>query len=133
MPNSEEILLQIYQPYTNHNGGHLAFGPDGYLYIGTGDGGSGGDPENRAQNPDSLLGKILRIEVDPAYPGYKIPATILLYVLRIPGRDEVWALGMRNPWRWSFDRVYGRSLDRRCGTGCRGRNRFSTCQCTRWT
>lgn len=106
-PNSEEILLQIYQPYSNHNGGHLAFGPDGYLYIGTGDGGSGGDPGNRAQNPDSLLGKILRLEVDPAFPGYKIPATNPYVCNPNPGRQEIWAVGMRNPWRWSFDRCNG--------------------------
>ncbi|TAH42223.1 MAG: T9SS type A sorting domain-containing protein [Bacteroidetes bacterium] len=105
--SSEEILLEIWQPYSNHNGGHLAFGADGYLYIGTGDGGSGGDPENRSQNPDSLLGKMLRIEVNPAYPGYKIPPTNPYLCGGSQGRAEIWALGLRNPWRWSFDRCTG--------------------------
>ncbi len=105
--SSEEILLEIWQPYSNHNGGHLAFGPDGYLYVGTGDGGSGGDPENRAQNPDSLLGKMLRLEVNPAYPGYKIPPTNPYLCNGQQGRDEIWSLGLRNPWRWSFDRCTG--------------------------
>lgn len=106
-PSSEDTLLELYQPYSNHNGGHLAFGADGYLYIGTGDGGSGGDPQNRAQNPDSLMGKFLRIEVDPSYPGYKIPPTNPFACSPLPGRDEVWSLGWRNPWRWSFDRATG--------------------------
>ena len=105
-PSSEEILLSISQPYTNHKGGHLGFGPDGYLYIGMGDGGSGGDPENRAQNPDSLLGKILRIAVDPLNPTYSIPPTNP-FANGVQGRPEVWALGIRNPWRWSFDRLTG--------------------------
>lgn len=106
-PNSEELILEIYQPYSNHNGGHLAFGPDGYLYIGTGDGGSGGDPQNRAQNPDTLLGKFLRIEVAPEYSGYKIPATNPYVCTTQPGRPEIWSVGWRNPWRWSFDRCTG--------------------------
>ncbi len=103
---SEEILLTIYQPYTNHKGGHLGFGPDGYLYIGTGDGGSGGDPQNRAQNKDSLLGKLLRIDVNPLIPTYNIPPTNP-YADGLQGRPEIWAIGMRNPWRWSFDRLTG--------------------------
>jgi len=106
-PNSEEILLEIWQPYSNHNGGHLAFGPDGYLYIGTGDGGSGGDPQNRAQHKDTLLGKFLRIEVDPSYPGYKIPPTNPYVCNPNPGALEIWSLGVRNPWRFSFDRCTG--------------------------
>lgn len=106
-PNSEEILLTIYQPFSNHNGGHLAFGPDGYLYIGTGDGGSGGDPGNRAQNTDSLLGKFLRIAVDPANPTYSIPATNPFAADTTLGAPEVWAVGLRNPWRWSFDQLTG--------------------------
>ncbi|MCC7232111.1 MAG: PQQ-dependent sugar dehydrogenase [Bacteroidia bacterium] len=106
-PNSEERLLQIYQPYSNHNGGHLAFGPDGYLYIGMGDGGNGGDPGNRAQNPDSLLGKILRIIVDPSIPTYGIPPTNPFVCSTSGGREEIWAIGVRNPWRWSFDPVTG--------------------------
>ncbi|MBP6335584.1 MAG: PQQ-dependent sugar dehydrogenase [Bacteroidia bacterium] len=106
-PTSEEILLEIYQPFSNHNGGHLAFGKDGYLYIGTGDGGSGGDPDNRSQDPDSLLGKFLRIEVDPSYPGYKIPPTNPFACTPQNGREEIWSLGVRNPWRFSFDRLTG--------------------------
>jgi glucose/arabinose dehydrogenase len=105
--NSEEILLTIPQPYANHNGGQLAFGPvDGYLYVGTGDGGSGGDPQNNAQNPDSLLGKILRIDVESGVRPYTVPASNP-YV-QIPGyRPEIWALGLRNPWRFSFDQRTG--------------------------
>ena len=106
-PNSEEILLRIYQPFSNHNGGHLAFGPDGYLYIGTGDGGSGGDPGNRAQNTDSLLGKMLRIIVDPSDSTYSIPPSNPFAHDTSNGRPEIWAVGMRNPWRWSFDKVTG--------------------------
>jgi uncharacterized repeat protein (TIGR01451 family) len=94
-------LLVIPQPYANHNGGNLAFGKDGKLYIGMGDGGSGGDPQNLAQNIDSLLGKILRIDVDSAVP-YGIP-TDNPFVGKA-GADEIWALGLRNPWRFSFDR-----------------------------
>jgi glucose/arabinose dehydrogenase len=105
--NSEEILLTIPQPYANHNGGQLTFGPvDGFLYIGTGDGGSGGDPQNNAQNPDSLLGKMLRIDVESGVRPYAIPASNP-YV-QTPGfRPEIWALGLRNPWRFSFDRRTG--------------------------
>ena len=106
-PSSEEIVLKIFQPFTNHNGGHIAFGPDGYLYIGMGDGGSGGDPNNRAQNPDSLLGKMLRIEVNPSYPGYKIPSSNPFANDSTLGRGEIWSLGLRNPWRWSFDALSG--------------------------
>lgn len=105
--NSEEILLTIHQPYSNHNGGHIQFGKDGYLYIGMGDGGSGGDPENRAQNPDSLLGKMLRIAVDPSNPTYSIPPTNPFAGNPSLGAEEIWALGVRNPWRWSFDRATG--------------------------
>jgi len=105
-PNSEEILLVIAQPFANHNGGQLAFGPDGFLYIGMGDGGSGGDPQNNAQNPASLLGKMLRIDVESSVVPYAIPATNPF--VQIPGfRGEIWALGLRNPWRFSFDRQTG--------------------------
>ena len=97
----------IQQPFANHNGGHLAFGPDGYLYIGMGDGGSGGDPMHLAQNPNSLLGKMLRIDVnvpdhDPR--GYRIPEDNP-FVDRQPitALSEIWAFGLRNPWRYSFD------------------------------
>jgi glucose/arabinose dehydrogenase len=90
IPASARVLLAIDQPYPNHNGGGLAFGPDGYLYVGTGDGGSGGDPENRAQSMQTLLGKMLRLDA------------------RRPGSaPEIVALGLRNPWRYSFDRLTG--------------------------
>ncbi|WP_293172269.1 PQQ-dependent sugar dehydrogenase [Oceanithermus sp.] len=99
------VLLTIKQPYANHNGGHLAFGPDGYLYIGTGDGGSAGDPQRNAQNPASLLGKMLRIDVDRGNP-YAIPEDNP-FVDNPKYRPEIWALGLRNPWRYSFDRATG--------------------------
>ena len=97
----------IEQPFSNHNGGHLAFGPDGYLYIGLGDGGSGGDPLNHAQNPNSLLGKMLRIDVnvpDDDPRGYRVPDDNP-FVDRQPiaALTEIWAFGLRNPWRYSFD------------------------------
>ena len=96
-------IMTILQPYANHNGGHLAFGPDGFLYIGMGDGGGSGDPGNRAQNVNTLLGKMLRIDVDHWASGkhYRSPATNP-YVGRT-GLDEIWSRGLRNPWRWSFD------------------------------
>ena len=103
--SSGEVLLSIFHPYANHNGGWLGFGPDGYLYIGLGDGGSGGDPANRAQNADSLLGKILRIDVSPT-TGYTTPPDNP-FAGAIPGRDEVYAIGLRNPYRNSFDRQTG--------------------------
>ena len=89
-PATARLLLRVEQPYPNHNGGGLAFGPDGLLYVGTGDGGSGGDPENRAQNMQSPLGKMLRLDV------------------RRPGSSpDIMGLGLRNPWRYSFDRLTG--------------------------
>jgi glucose/arabinose dehydrogenase len=104
-PESEEILLTVTQPYSNHNGGHIAFGPtDGYLYIALGDGGLGGDPGNRAQNPAELLGKILRIDVESGHDTYSIPADNP-FVGDPSVRPEIWALGLRNPWRFSFDRA----------------------------
>ncbi len=105
-PNSEEIILTIAQPFSNHNGGHLAFGPDGYLYIGTGDGGSGGDPLNNAQSTGTLLGKMLRIDVESGSSPYAIPPDNP-YVGNASYRQEIWAVGLRNPWRYSFDQVEG--------------------------
>jgi len=98
-PASETALLRVEQPFPNHNGGVLAFGPNGYLYAGLGDGGSQGDPFGNAQNLNTLLGKILRLDVDQGEP-YVIPSDN-------PFGSEVWALGLRNPWRMSFDRVTG--------------------------
>jgi glucose/arabinose dehydrogenase len=101
---SGTILLTITQPFSNHNGGSLKFGPDGFLYIGMGDGGSAGDPGNRSQNITNNLGKMLRIDVDSASP-YGIPADNP-YV-GIAGNDEIWAIGLRNPWKFNFDRLNG--------------------------
>ena len=101
-PNSEVILLAIDQPFGNHNGGGIKFGADGYLYVGMGDGGSAGDPQNNSQNNSSLLGKMLRIDVDNGSP-YGIPEDNP-FVNNTSVRDEIWATGLRNPWRFSFDR-----------------------------
>jgi glucose/arabinose dehydrogenase len=104
---SEEILLAIDQPHVNHNGGHLAFGPqDGYLYIGSGDGGLPRDPENRGQASDTLLGKLLRIDVESGVAPYGIPAGNP-FVQNDQYRAEIWALGLRNPWGFAFDRQTG--------------------------
>ena len=100
----ERILMIVSQPYANHNGGMVAFGPDGYLYIGLGDGGSKGDPDNRAQNPEDLLGKVLRIDVDRGSP-YGIPKDNPF--AQQGGLPEIYALGLRNPWRFSFDSLNG--------------------------
>ncbi len=104
-PNSELNLLAINQPFSNHNAGDLEFGPDGYLYIGSGDGGSGGDPGNRSQNRQTLLGKMLRIDVDNGSP-YSIPLDNP-FVGDATTLDEIWAIGLRNPWRFSFDGATG--------------------------
>jgi glucose/arabinose dehydrogenase len=98
-------LLTVDQPFSNHNGGMIAFGPEGFLYIALGDGGSSGDPGNRAQDPDVLLGKILRIDVDGRRP-YAIPPDNPFTAGEV--RPEIYALGLRNPWRFSFDRKKGR-------------------------
>src|SRR5512147_2783280 len=90
VPGSAQEILRVDQPYANHNGGNLVFGPDGKLWVGLGDGGSGGDPENRAQNPDTLLGKMFRLDVSNTQPSPKLVA-----------------IGLRNPWRYSFDRRTG--------------------------
>ncbi len=106
--NSELMLMEIPQPYVNHNGGMLAFGPDGYLYIGLGDGGSGGDPLQNAQDPETLHGSVLRVDVRgaTAQTPYTIPEDNPFASVQ-GGRPEVWAYGLRNPWRFSFDRVTG--------------------------
>jgi glucose/arabinose dehydrogenase len=100
---SGALVLSVNQPYSNHNGGHIAFGPDGYLYFGLGDGGSGGDPDDNAEDLGTLLGKMVRIDVNA--PTYTIPASNPF--VGIPGLDEIWSYGLRNPWRWSFDRATG--------------------------
>jgi uncharacterized protein (TIGR03437 family) len=104
---TERVLLTVDQPFTNHNGGMIAFGQDGFLYIGMGDGGSGDDPGNRAQNPENLLGKMLRIDVNNKATGleYAIPTDNPF--VNAAGRDEIYATGLRNPWRFSFDRQTG--------------------------
>jgi glucose/arabinose dehydrogenase len=102
---SAQIIMTIDQPFGNHNGGHIEFGPDGYLYIGMGDGGSAGDPNNYSQTNTTLLGKMLRIDVDNGLP-YTIPADNPYFTsLAVP--DEIWAFGVRNPWKFSFDRETG--------------------------
>lgn len=105
-PSSEVILKVIYQPYSNHNGGCVRFGPDGYLYIGMGDGGSGGDPGNRAQNMHILLGKMLRLNVHDSSANY-IPSTNPFALDTTNGSPEIWDYGVRNPWRFNFDKVTG--------------------------
>ncbi len=119
-PNSEKILLTQEQPYSNHNAGQLAFGPDGFLYVGFGDGGSGGDPQNYAQNNKSFLGKMLRIDVNSASDGksYGIPADNP-FVNDQNYLPEIWATGLRNPWRYSFDPQTGRLW-----TGDVGQNKY---------
>jgi glucose/arabinose dehydrogenase len=103
-PASRTVILEFAQPYSNHNGGALAFGPDGYLYIATGDGGSGGDPQRFGQNLNTLLGKILRIDVrrPPAIIPNDNP-----FANQLNKRGEIWLYGLRNPWRFSFDRQTG--------------------------
>lgn len=116
-PNSATVLMRIEQDFSNHNGGNILFGPDGYLYIGMGDGGSGNDPNNRSQDLTSLLGKMLRIDVDASLQQGDESCGLEAAHYGIPNDnpfvgsnntcDEIWASGLRNPWRWSFDRVTG--------------------------
>lgn len=103
--DSAQTIIKIHQPFANHNGGGLQFGPDRYLYIGMGDGGSAGDPKNNAQSLKSLLGKILRIDIDGGTP-YSIPPTNP-FIKKTKAKKEIWAYGLRNPWRFSFDRLTG--------------------------
>ena len=105
-PASRLPLLRVDQPFANHNGGEIAFGPDGYLYMGLGDGGSAGDPLNHGQNPATLLGTILRLDVD-ADQGYDIPPDNPGLTQNLLLAPQIWAWGLRNPWRFSFDRVTG--------------------------
>ncbi len=109
-PASGVIILTFNQPFNNHNGGEVSFGADGYLYIATGDGGSGGDPLGNGQNLDSLLGKILRINVDQTNgdKNYSIPEDNPYYMNKAGYREEIYAYGLRNPWRFSFDKVTGK-------------------------
>jgi uncharacterized repeat protein (TIGR03806 family) len=104
-PATEQVVLRVDQPYSNHNGGQLAFGPDGLLYIGLGDGGSGGDPLGHGQNVNTLLGSMLRIDVGDGTGSYAIPPDNPY--ADGGGAPEIYAIGLRNPWRWSFDRVTG--------------------------
>lgn len=108
--NSELVLLEVAQPFENHNGGQIAFGPDGYLYIALGDGGSGGDPQGNGQNRATLLGKILRIDIDSPSSSlnYGIPPDNPFVGNTEGFREEIYAYGLRNPWRFSFDLTTGR-------------------------
>jgi glucose/arabinose dehydrogenase len=99
-PATETVLLEFTQPFSNHNGGWIGFGPDGKLYVASGDGGSGGDPQNNAQNLDNLLGKFLRLNADGTVPADNP-------FVGVAGRDEIWAYGLRNPYRAGFDRLTG--------------------------
>ena len=105
-PASGEVLFTHPQPFANHNGGQIAFGPDGYLYIGLGDGGSAADPQNHGQRSDTLLGNILRIDVDNGEP-YSIPDDNPIATVNPGLAPEIWAWGLRNPWRFSFDSATG--------------------------
>ena len=111
-PTSAQVIIKVAQPYANHNGGWMGFGPDGFLYLGLGDGGSGNDPGNRAQNKGALLGKILRLDIDrDEFPGdavrnYGIPPSNP-FVNQAGALPEIWSYGLRNPWRCSFDRASG--------------------------
>lgn len=113
-PNSEKIILNIPKPFDNHNGGSIHFAPDGNLWIVTGDGGSGGDPNNNSQNKNSLLGKMLRIDINSTGP-YNIPAGNPF--IGVDGADEVWSYGLRNAWKFSFDLTTGNAMIADVGQG----------------
>ncbi|WP_160138803.1 PQQ-dependent sugar dehydrogenase [Chryseobacterium sp. c4a] len=117
-PASEKILLTIVKPFANHNGGSIHFAPDGKLWVVTGDGGSGGDPNNNAQNKNSLLGKMLRIDVNATDPTpYNIPSDNPFAGAGIDGADEIWAYGLRNAWKFSFDLTTGNAMIADVGQG----------------
>jgi glucose/arabinose dehydrogenase len=111
-PATETVLLEFAQPFDNHNGGWIGFGPDDKLYVASGDGGSGGDPQNNAQNLDNLLGKFLRINADGSIPADNP-------FVGVAGRDEIWAYGLRNPYRAGFDRTTGELYAGDVGQGAR--------------
>ncbi|HEX5369731.1 MAG TPA: PQQ-dependent sugar dehydrogenase, partial [Dehalococcoidia bacterium] len=104
--STEQVLLEVPEPFSNHNGGQIAFGPDGYLYLGLGDGGSERDPQHNGQNLNNLLATILRLDVSGAAAGYNVPADNP-FAGRQDAKPEIWAYGLRNPWRFSFDKTTG--------------------------
>ena len=110
LPTTDHVILNVSQPFTNHNGGMITFGQDGFFYIGFGDGGSGGDPGHRAQNLNTVLGKLLRIDLSQSGPpplaAYTVPSSNPC-VGQAGVRSEIWSVGLRNPWRFSFDRLSG--------------------------
>ena len=112
-PASRRNVLQFAHSRTNHNGGQLQFGPDGHLYIGTGDGGGGGDPDLAGQNLNTLAGKVLRIDPRGFADGEYIIPSDNPFVDQPPRRGEIWSYGLRNPWRFSFDRQTGDFYARR--------------------
>lgn len=128
IPTADHVILTVSQPFTNHNGGMIVFGQDGFLYIGLGDGGSAGDPGNRAQNLSNLLGKLLRIDVSQSGPPplatYTIPPSNPC-LGQAGVRPEIWSIGLRNPWRYSFDRLSGDLYLADVGQGDREEVNFS--------
>lgn len=123
-PASEQVILAVAQPFSNHNGGMLAFGADEKLYIGLGDGGSGGDPQGNGQNPNTLLGKILRLAVDGSGQASVPPDNP--FSGQAGRRAEIWSYGLRNPWRFSFDRLTGDLYIADVGQGAREEVNAST-------